>query len=265
MKFLLLLVFLFSIASSKVYYSKVEPYELRDISSNVSGLIIKIDEDKIGKVLSDDSYIEIDTELDNKEYVYTTQKLKYISNTLISSKNILKNMKLSLIKKRENYKKIKNLKIKSLIEKDKEFHDLINSENLYLNTKKEIDNLKVQISDLKFKIIYLKRKIKDKNLIAKGFVLYSIKVKVGQVVGISTPLAQVADISKAKLTIYLDPSDVLNADKKIIYIDEKKTKYKISRTLNIADSINISKYMAQIIIESPSIFSRLVKVELRDE
>lgn len=45
----------------------------------------------------------------------------------------------------------------------------------------------------------------------------------------------------------------------------KKTAYKISRLLNIADSKNISKYMAQIIIESPKLFSKLVKIELKSE
>jgi len=265
MKLFIMLVLLYSFAYSKVYYSKVEPYEFRDISSNVSGLITKIDEDMIGKVLSKYSYILIDSVLDTKEYLYTKKKLNYTLEVLYSSEDILKNMRLSLDKKRKNYKKIKNLKIKSLVEKDREFHSLVSSENLYLNTKKEIDNLKIKILDLKFKIASLEKKIKDKKFIADGFLLYSIKVKVGQVVGISTPLAQIADISKAKLTIYLDREDLLNLDNKTVYIDGEKTTYKITRILKIADSINISKYKAQIIISSPSVFSKLVKVELRDE
>jgi hypothetical protein len=59
-------------------------------------------------------------------------------------------------------------------------------------------------------------------LSAEGFVLYDTLVKVGQVVGISTPLAKVADTSKAKLTIFLDEQDVLNAKQKAVYIDGKK-------------------------------------------
>jgi hypothetical protein len=90
-------------------------------------------------------------------------------------------------------------------------------------------------------------------------------VKSGQVVGVSTPLAKVADVSKAKLTIYLDESDAINAQKKVIYIDGQKSSNKISRLLNIADSKNISKYMAQVIIDSPELFSKLVKLELKDE
>ncbi|PHQ57927.1 MAG: HlyD family secretion protein, partial [Sulfurimonas sp.] len=124
-------------------------------------------------------------------------------------------------------------------------------------------NLKVQITDLKLRRAYLQRSIDDKRLIADGFVLYNLLVKPGQVVGISTPLAKVADVSKAKLTIYLDEADVVNVKKKLVYIDGKKTSYKVSRVLSIADSINISKYMAQIIIKAPKIFSKLAKVELK--
>jgi multidrug efflux pump subunit AcrA (membrane-fusion protein) len=107
------------------------------------------------------------------------------------------------------------------------------------------------------------RTISDKTLQAKGFTLYSIDVKVGQVVTMSTPLAKVADISKALLTIYLDEEDVLNAKNSVIYIDDQKTEYKITRLINIADSKNISKYMAQIIIKAPKIFSKLAKIELK--
>ena len=136
-------------------------------------------------------------------------------------------------------------------------------ENSYLNTQKEINSLKTQISDLELRQAQLQRNVNDKTLSAKDFVLYSIEVKVGQVVSPSTPLAKIADTSKALLTIYLDETDVLNATNKVVYIDDKKTDYKISRILNIADSKNISKYKAQIIIKSPELFSKLAKIELK--
>ncbi|MDK9694709.1 MAG: HlyD family secretion protein, partial [Sulfurimonas sp.] len=148
---------------------------------------------------------------------------------------------------------------------DREFYDLISSENLYLSTRKEIQNLKIQITDLKLRETQLQRSIEDKNLIAKNFVLYEMLVKPGQVVNMATPLAKIADVSKAKLVLYLDEPDVANAQKKVVYIDGEKSRYKISRLLRIADGKNISKYMAQIITDAPELFSKLVKVELRDE
>jgi len=264
-KILTLILFISSLLFSKVYYSKVEPYEIRDISSNVPGLVLYIDEDSIGKKLSNKPYIRIDDLLNKSELKAISKKILYLDATVKANENILKNLNQSLERKRENYKKIESLKIKSRVEKDREFHDLISSENLYLNTQKEINNLKIQVTDLRFREAQLKRNISDKNIHAKGYVLYSIAVKPGQVVGVSTPLAKIADLSHAKLTIFLDEVDVVNAKNMIIYIDGEKTNYKISRLLNIADAKNISKYMAVIIIDSPKLFSKLVKIELRSE
>ena len=262
MKILFVLFLTFSISFAKVYYAKVEPYELRNISSNVSGLVTYANEDLIGKKLGKKPYIRIDSELDRKELMYIEDKLAYLRKIIKVNENVLKNLNTSLEKKRENYDKVIGLKFKSSVEKDKEYYDLINSENLNLSTQKEIENLRIQVTDLKLRQAQLQRSLKDKNLTAKGFILYEMLVKPGQVVGISTPLAKVADISRAKLTIYLDERDVANAKSKTILIDSEKTTYKITRVLNIADSKNISKYMAQIIIPSPKLFSKLVKIEL---
>lgn len=265
MKIVITVLLMFSVSFAKVYYSKVEPYELRDISSNVSGEVIYADESFIGKILSSEPYIKIDSVLDIKEYTYIKDKLEYMNESVAVNESILENLVKSLDKKRDNYKKVEALKFKSDVEKDREFYDLVSSENLYLNTKKEIQNLKIQITDMKLREAQLKKSIEDKSLNAKGFVLYEMLVKPGQVVGISTPLAKVADISKAKLTIYLDEPDFMDARNKTVYIDGEKTPYQVSRLLNIADGKNISKYMAQIIIDSPKLFSKLVKVELREK
>jgi len=263
-KILSVLFLMFTLSYSKVYYSKVEPYELRDISSNVSGLVLFIDEDMIGQKLSDKAYIRIDSELDSKELVFLKEKLEYLRETVKVNDSVLVNLEKSLVRKRENYKRIEDLKFKSVVEKDREYHDLVSSENLFLSTKKEIQNLKVQITDLKLREAQLQRSISDKYLNDKGFVLYEILVKVGQVVNMSTPLAKIADTSKAKLTIYLDEPDVADAKNKVVYINGEKTSYKISRALRIADGKNISKYMAQIIIKSPELFSKLATIELKD-
>lgn len=265
MKIFTLLVLLLTLSHAKIYYAKVEPYEVRDISSNVSGLILSADEALIGTTLTSKPYIKIDSEVDEKELRLIKEKLMYITNSLEMSEAVLVNLEDSLARKRENYRKIEPLKFKSSVEKDREFYDLITSENLYLNTRKEIQNLKVQISDLRLREVQLTRSIKDKNLVAEGFVLYEMLVKPGQVVGIAAPLAKIADTSKALLSIYLDEEDVLDAKKRVVYIDGEKTSYRVSRLLNIADSKNISKYMAQIVTDPPKLFSKLVKVELKNE
>jgi len=261
----LLPLFIFSIISlsANVYYSKVEPYEVRKIASNVSGVVLIAHEDMLGNTLSSTPYLRIDTKLDTSELKFTKEKIQYLKNTVKLNENIVLNLKVSLEKKRLNYERVKKLKIKSSLEKDKEFYDLVSSENSSLSTLKEINTLKTQVTDLEIRKKQLLRSINDKSLSAKGFKLYSLEVKVGEVVSKGTPLAIIMDTSRAILTIYLNEEDVLNAKKSVVYINGKKTTYRIDRFLNIADSKNISKYMAQIIIKAPKIFSKLAKVELK--
>jgi len=90
-------------------------------------------------------------------------------------------------------------------------------------------------------------------------------VKPGQVVVPSTPLAKIADASRALLTLYLSSEEISTAKDKILYLDGKKSNYKIDRIWNIADEQHLSSYKAQIIIDAPEHFSALMKVELRDE
>lgn len=263
MKLLLALFVTLSTLYSNVYYSKVEPYEIKKISSNVVGLVLFTNENMLGEKLTHNPYIKIDAQLDRDELKYIDEKLQYSKSTIVLNESMLENLKISLKKKRENYKKVQALKIKSSIEKDREFYDLVATENSFLATQKEINSLKIQVSDLELRKIQLQRSISDKSLIAQGYTLYELNVKVGQVVNKGTLLATVLDTSRAILTIYLNKDDVVAAKSKIVYIDGKKTTYKISRVLNIADSKNISKYMAQIVVESPQVFSKLVKIELK--
>jgi hypothetical protein len=263
MKTVLILLLSFLALNATVYYSKVEPLEVKKITSNVMGLVLFTDEDMLGKKLENSPYIKIDSELDRDDLKFSEEKLEYIRETVAVNEEILENLKKSLDKKRVNYKKVKALKIKSSVEKDREFYELIASENSYLSTKKEINNLKSQITDLKLRIAQLKRSIKDKNLNDEGYVLYSLDVKMGQVVNKATPLATLMNIDKAILTIYLDARDLADVKSKTIYINGEKTEYKISRLLTITDSENISKYKAQIIIDAPKVFSKLVEIELK--
>ncbi|CAI6154194.1 MAG: hypothetical protein SPLUMA2_SPLUMAMAG2_00461 [uncultured Sulfurimonas sp.] len=263
MKLILLFIVTVMSLSANVYYSKIEPYEVRKIASNVSGVVLTANEDMLGQTLSSTPYLRIDAKLDISELKFTKDKLQYLKKTVKLNENIVNNLEVSLEKKRLNYERVKKLKIKSSVEKDKEFYDLVNSENSSLTTLKEISTLKIQVADLEIRKKQLVRSINDKSLSAKGFKLYSLEVKVGEVVSKGTPLATIMDTSRAILTIYLNEEDVINAEKSVIYINGKKTAYKIDRFLNIADSKNISKYMAQIIIKAPKIFSKLAKVELK--
>ncbi|MBD3796700.1 MAG: HlyD family secretion protein [Campylobacterales bacterium] len=265
MKAFSLLLLTVSLAYSQVYYSKVEPYEMRNISSNVSGEVLDISENMIGKKLANKVYVKIDDSLDKEELLDVQEKIVFTKDTISVNEEILKNLNDSLEKKELNYEKISALKIKSKIEKDNEFYNLVTSRNLALSTKKEINNLKIQLTDLQFREKQLIKTINDKNLTNKGFVLYSIEVKIGQVVSPGVTLAKIADTSKALLSIYVTEDELKSLKEKVVYIDDQKTAYKASRVLKIADEKNISKYLVQIVIEAPEVFSKLVKIELKEK
>lgn len=265
MKQLFLLLFTSTFLFSDIYYAKVEPFEVHNISSSVSGEVLDRQEDLLGKKLSSQVYLKIDDSLDKDELEDITKKISLIKDTLEINEEILKNLTLSLEKKEMNYKNIAALKIKSKIEKDNEFYNLVVSRNNVLATKKEIYNLKIQLADLEFRKQQLEKNIKDKNLQAKGLVLYTLEVKVGQVVTPGMSLAKVADVSKALLSIYVTEDELKTLDKKIVYIDGEKTTYKPTRVLSIADEKNISKYLVQIVIKAPKVFSKLVKIELKGQ
>ena len=265
MRILLYLIVSSVLLSAEVHYSKVEPYKLKNISSSVTGEVLVVNEDMLGKKLTQKPFIIIDSEIDEAELVDVEKKIKDMYATLKINEKILKNLDEVLEKKRRNYKKTEALKIKSRIDKDREFYDLIASENSLNATQKEVYSLKNSIADLELRRIQLKKSIRDKKVTKKGLILYSIDVKEGQVVNMATPLAKVADTSKALLTIYVDADELKNIKNKKIYIDNKRTDYKVSRVLGIADGVNISKYKVQIVINPPKIFSKLVKVELREE
>lgn len=261
---ILLLLPLFSLMA-KEYYAKVEPYEIRTIASNVSGLVTSVDEAKEGHALGKADYIQIDDELDKIELQQNKEKVVLLRNTLKLSEDIVSNYGQMLEKKERNYDRVKDLNIKSTVEKDREFYDLVGTRNQYISTQKEMENLRLQINDLELRQAQLKRSIRDKHLSAPGFVLYQLMVTEGQVVNPSTPLAEVADVRQAKLTIYLNAKDLVDAKKRVIYLDGKKSPYKIDRLWNIADPVHMSSYRAEIIIDPPEAFSRLVKVEFKDE
>ncbi len=266
MKYIVILLLItLNLLQAKEYYAKVEPYEIRTVSSNVSGLVLFTDEKREGSVLGDDEYIIIDDELNVIEKKSIQKKIELLHVTLKLDEDLKKNYEEVNKRKRKNYERIKDLKIKSSVEKDREFYDVVASSNALISLDKEIISLKTQINDLQLRLAQLKRTISDKHLSAKSYTLYSLLVKPGQVVVPSTPLAKIADVSHAILTLYVSAKEIADIKSKILYIDGKKSKYKIDRIWNIADEKHLSSYKVQIVIDSPKEFSRLVKVDFKDE
>ena len=246
------------------YYSKAEPYRFYTLQSNVMGLITKSDESLEGKKLSDEYFIIIDDDLDQKELKLLRQKKLNLEKSLALNEKMANNLSVMIEKKSANYERIKDLPIKSNIEKDKEFFDLSTTQNQELSTLERVETIRSQLSDTQLRLEQLKRSISDKHLRAENMVLYKLYVKKGQVVSPGMNLAEVADVTRAKLTIFLNTDELKEIEQKKIYLNGRPTEYTIDKIWPLSDAEHISSYKTEILIEAPRQFSTLYKIEFKN-
>ena len=154
---------------------------------------------------------------------------------------------------------------KSDLDKDLEFYDLITTENNYLSLRGQTVDIKTQLRDLDTNIATLKKSIKDKKISSNGMYIDELYVKKDDFVNLGTSIMKVLDMSKAKLTVYLTKEDVQEMENKVIFLDGKPTQYRFNKIWNVADSKYISSYRAELVVEAPERFSKLIKIELRDK
>jgi hypothetical protein len=244
------------------YYAKIEPIEKYQLKSQVLGEVVLSDTSMEGRFIDSATLIQIDDSLDKKNLYTSEEKLRLLNDNLDLSYDILENTKEIANIKKGQYDKFNELATRSQINKDNDFFNYLSAYNTYLNTKEKVISLKTQINDMKYSIATLKDRIKNKKISVKNLFVYKIYVKKYDYVNIATPLVDLYDISSGKLEIYLPVEEVENINNKSIYIDGKKTKYKIDKLYKVADSERISSYKAEIIIDKPTVFSKLVKVEV---
>ncbi|MDD2779919.1 HlyD family secretion protein [Sulfuricurvum sp.] len=263
MRLLIVILIVLSTSYAKEYYAKAEPYEILNVTSNVSAEVLYTDSASQGKVLGKKSYIVMDDKLDKVELQSVESKINALQKTLEHNRQMGENYQQIIEMKQANFDRIKELKIKSAVEKDREYFDLINSRNSLLSIQKEIESLNISLGDLKLRRSQLQKSIVDKHLSAPGYVLYQLSIKPSAFVNPGTPLAQIADVRKAKLTVYLSASEVSEVQHKKIYLNGVKSPYKIDRLWKIADASKLSSYRAEILIVPPAQFSQLIKVEFK--
>ena len=245
-----------------VYYAKLEPFNLITIKAEANGEVLVAKENLEGKV-ANGLVVRVDDRV-NIEDLKNSQNLLKITNDMIKlNKEILPDLKKNMDKKLKLYKQVINLDSTSQNTKDTLYSAYISAKNQYFATKEKILNLQSQRVNLKQKIVNLKDLIRKKNIKVNNWYLYSLNVRRGEFVNIGYPLLQIADISKAKLTIYLNREDLKDIDKKSIYIDGKKSNLKFYKIWKIADKEYISSYKAEIVLKPFKRFSELVKVEIK--
>ncbi len=246
------------------YFAKAQPVDTFALKSSVNGQVIKVDENTEGKRSDAEVIIMIDDKVDRLELKASLQKLEYLqSNIKLSKQSVSNSLKAMKIDK-ANYARVQNLSSYSKLQKDAKLLASINATNAYIQSKTSLENLKTTLADLQVRIATLKDRIAKKNIsVAKGLYIYKLYPNVGDYVNMGSPLLDSADISKARLTIYVTREDLEGIEDKKIYINDKETAYKIDKLWHIADTKNISAYKTEIVIDKPKLFSTLMKVEFK--
>ncbi|RLA74707.1 MAG: hypothetical protein DRG30_05075 [Epsilonproteobacteria bacterium] len=263
MKYLWILILPISMLA-KVHYAKIEPYENVVLKSAVSAQVEKVDLDAEGEMISDAIVIHLDDHLDRADLNASQKSLKLLRTMLEINGEIVINLADALKRQKGYFERLNKLSTASRTQKDNAFNGYVSAKNQYLSTKEKIETLKKQILDMQYKIERLKDSIAKKNIRLKQRYLYKLTVRRGDFVNPGSALATIQDQSRGKLTLFLEPSELMGVQEKSVYIDGKKTDYSVDKVWHVADEKFISSYRAEIYVDAPqSHFSKLVKVELR--
>jgi len=260
-KFLLLLIPIF--LSAKVHYAKVEPFDRATIKASVGGIVTDANLSLEGKRVSSECVVQIDDALDQANLKNSQKSLELMKQMQEINNQMLEGLKESVAIKRDFYQKVKSLSSSSQAQIDNANMAYIAAKNQMLGIKEKISTLAKQTLDMQYKIAMLKKSISNKHIAPKGRYIYKIMVHTGEFAAPGMPLVIADDLSRAKLTLYLDRDELKGIENKKIFIDGNETTYKIDKIWKEADTRFISAYRAQIILPPKYPFSSLLKVEIK--
>ena len=249
---------------SKVHYAKVEPLESITLKSAVSAQVLEAKIDLEGRRVKTNTIIKLDDKLDKIKLSSSRASIKLIESMIATNRKILLALKESLARQEAYYLRILNIASASKTQKDNAFYAFTNAKTQYFTTKEKIDSLKKQKLDLEFEIARLKDSINKKTITIHNKFLDKLLVHKGDFVNMGTPLAELKDLTSAKLVLFLEADELKDIKRKTIYINDKATDYKVSKIWVVTDKKFISSYRTEIIIKNPKeSFSKLLKVELK--
>jgi len=264
MKTLLILLLTPLLLFSKDHYAKLEPIESLSIKSAVSAQVTQVKLSLEGKLIKSSSIIQLDSKLDKTRIASIQHSLEIIESMIQTNQTILSLLEESKQRQEEYYYRISNMQSVSQTKKDNAFYTYTNSRTQYFSTQEKIDSLRKQRVDLNYEIVRLNDSISKKSIHINNKFIYKFLVNKGDYVNMGTPLVQLKDLSSAKLVLFLEADEIKEIKKKTIYIDDKKSNYKISKIWKVTDEKFISSYRTEIVIKNPKqSFSKLLKVEFK--
>ena len=260
--FLLLFTPLFIFA--KVHYAKIEPYDSVVLKSAVSALVMEVDLEAEGSMVTSKRVIHLDDGLDKVNLEDSKKSVVLLEKMLNINEEIATSLSGTVKRQEGYYNRISKLSTASKTQKDNAYSSFTSAKTQYLSTREKIVSLEKQIMDMKYKVAQLEDSIAKKSVVLENKYLYKLMVRKGDFVNPGSALAQVEDASRAKLVLFLEPEELDQIDQKIVYLDGEKTEYKVDKVWRVADEKFISSYRAEIYIPAPkNAFSKLMKVEIK--
>jgi len=261
---ILLLLFAPLLLFSKVHYAKVEPYESVVLKSAVSALVVNVDLESEAKMVKGKRVIYLDDILDKVNLKTSKESVVLLQKMLDINKDIASSLHETVKRQESYYNRINKLSTVSKTQKDNAYSSFASAKTQYLSTKEKIITLETQILDMQYKIAQLEDSIFKKSIVLDNLYLYEIIVRKGDYVTPGSPLASVVDASRAKLVLFLDPTELEKIEEKNVYLNGEKTDYKVDKVWRVTDEKFISSYRAEIYITAPKgSFSELLKVEIK--
>jgi len=248
---------------AKVHYAKVEPIEDITLKSAVSAQVVMTKPALEGTNVQNSTIIRLDSKIDKIELESSQKGIQLLESMVQVNENVLIALEESLQRHQEYYERIEGMMTASNTQKDNAFYAYITTKTQYLSTQEKLDSLRKQQLDLEYKIALLKDRIQKKEIRLHQKFLYKLLVSKGDFVNAGTPLAQLKDLTRAKLVLFLEREELKGLKSKTIYINDKPTKYTIHKVWSVADEKYISSYRAEILIKPHNNFSELLKVELK--
>jgi len=261
-KYILIFFVNISFLFASEHFAKIEPYETITLKAQASGEILKSLKAKEGKIVSG-TIIQIDDSLDQKNLQSTQDSLVLTKRMIKLNKEIAADLRKNMEKKRELYERVVPLSSSSVSQKDSLYSAYIAAKSQYSGTLEKILNLKSKKVSLEQKLYLIQDTITKKSVRVNSKYLYRINVEAGEFVTIGVPLATVMDLSRGKVTLYLDADELKGIEKKKIYIDGSESSAKIKKIWRVADTHYISSYRVEIEVSKVKEFSKVVKVEFK--
>ncbi len=228
------------------YEAQVKPFETYNIAASVAGKVVSAKKDSEATV-----YKGVIVKLDDSQNLIDLQNVK---NQINITKNEIQNQQQIVKRKYDTYKRYQKLTTKSQEQKNLKFYD-------YMAAKNQLFSLQSRLSDLIAKKKSIEDIIGKKNIKADGYI-ENIIVKKGEYVAPGQRVAVVDDINKEKLTVYvpIDKTDTIK--NKTVYINGKKSGFKIYKIWRIPDTKYITSYKVELVGRGLK-FGNIVNVEFR--